>query len=73
MDIIKGKDGVVRSAQVKSTGGKVYTRPVVKLIVLTIEKEEDGSSVRVTNRAGDVDDSRRVVDQQAGDNHLGVK
>ena len=73
MDIIKGKDGVVRSAQVKSTGGKVYTRPVVKLIVLTIEKEGDGSSVRVTNRAGDVDDSRRVVDQQAGDNHLGVK
>lgn len=34
IEVIAGKDGVIRAARVKSADGKVYDRPVVKLFIL---------------------------------------
>ena len=67
MEVLPGKDDVVRAAKVKSTGGKAHLRLVVKLIVLEAAAEEQENSVHdVANGAGNVADHHGDRDQQAG-------
>ena len=68
-ETIPGKDGVVRAARVRSSKGKIYTRPVVKLIILN-STTEGQEFVREANGAGNVADRASVCDQQAGNEDL---